>query len=178
MASVIFRSGKWFLKFRDHRGRWVRKTSSARTKTEARRLADDLERRCERQRLGLEPVLDETGGGTLAELLAWWLDTYSVKLASHDRNVLSVKKHLLGSDLARLRLVEITPGAIEQFLQAKGNDVGPQTVNHIRAFVMSRSRRPRRPASFSDPTRFATCLVARFLVAPPRTCAPTRSFPC
>jgi integrase len=151
MASVIFRSGRWFLKFLDHRGRWVRKTSKARTKTEARRLADDLERRCERQRLGLEPVPDQTGGGTLAELLSWWLDTYSIKLASHDRNVLSVKKHLLGSDLASLRLVEVTPGAIEQFLQAKGDDVGPQTVNHVRAFVMSTFSAAKKAGKFSGP---------------------------
>ncbi len=114
MASVAFRKNRWYVKYRDHRGRWIRKTSTARTKTEARRLADDLERRCERQRLGLEPLPDADGGGTLVELLEWWLDTYSVKLASHERNKLSVRKHLLGSNLAKLRLVEVTPGAIEQ----------------------------------------------------------------
>jgi integrase len=151
MASVAFRKNRWYVKYRDHRGRWVRKTSTARTKTEARRLADDLERRCERQRLGLEPLPDHDGGGTLAELLEWWLDTYSVKLASHERNKLSVRKHLLGSNLAKLRLVEATAGAIEQFLQAKGSNLGPQTVNHLRAFVMSAFSAARKAGKFSGP---------------------------
>ena len=151
MASVAYRANHWYVKYRDHRGCWVRKASTARTKTEARRLADDLERRCERQRLGLEPIPDETGGGTLAELLNWWLTTYSVKLASHERNKLSVRKHLLDSDLAKLRLVDVTPGALEQFLQAKGDTLGPQTVNHLRAFVMSTFSAAKKAGKFLGP---------------------------
>jgi integrase len=151
MASIAFRAKHWYVKYRDHRGHWVRKASSVRTKTEARRLADDLERRCERRRLGLEPLPDETGGGTLAALLNWWLTTYSVKLASHERNKLSVRKHLLDSDLANLRLVDVTPGGVEQFLHAKGDCLGPQTVNHLRAFVMAAFSAAKKAGKFLGP---------------------------
>ena len=77
MASAYWRAGKLYMRYKDERGRWKDKVSDARTKTEAKRLADDLERKCERQRLGLEPMPLENGGGTLAELLTWWLETYS-----------------------------------------------------------------------------------------------------
>src|SRR5580704_15687694 len=137
MASVAFRGNRWYVKYRDHRGAWVRRASTARNKTEARRLADDMERQCERQRLGLEAHPDETGGGLLRELLDWWLQTYSVRLASHARNLFTVRKHLLDSELGNLRLVEVNSGAIERFLQAKSSTLGPQSINHLRMYLMS-----------------------------------------
>jgi integrase len=151
MASVSFRRTRWYVKYRDHRGRWIRKASTARTKTEARRLADDLERQCERQRLGLEALPDETGGGTLKELAGWWLKTYSCNLASHERNKLSVQKHIVSSELAELRLVDVTPGAIEQFLQARAGELGPQSLNHLRMFVMSIFSAAKKAAKFAGP---------------------------
>lgn len=56
MASVFLKRHTWYLRVRDASGRWVSKASTATTKTEARRLAVDLERRFERQQLGLEPA--------------------------------------------------------------------------------------------------------------------------
>ena len=44
---------------KDARGAWRSLATAALTKSEARRLAGDLERRAERQRLGLEPVATE-----------------------------------------------------------------------------------------------------------------------
>ena len=151
MASVSFRRTRWYVKYRDHRGRWVRKASTARTKTEARRLADDLERQCERQRLGLEPLPDETGGGTLRELTGWWLQTYSITHASHVRNTRTVGKHILSSELAKLRLVEVTAGSIEQFLQAKAGELAPETINHLRMFLMSIFSAAKKAGKFSGP---------------------------
>ena len=149
MASVLFRGSRWYAKYRDHRGKWVRRPTTARTKTEARRLADDMERRCERQRLGLEPVPDEDGGGTISAMMSWWLATYSVRLASHERNKLTVKAHLLHSELGELRLAEVSPGAIERFLQAKSDSLGPQSLNHLRAFLMSGFSAAKRAGRFS-----------------------------
>jgi len=151
MASVSFRKTRWYVKYRDHRGRWVRKASTARTKTEARRLAEDLERRCERQRLGLEPVPDETGGGMFEDLADWWLKTYSVRLASHERNTLSVQKHIVGSELGKLRVVDVSPGAIEEFLQARAGGLGPQSLNHLRMFVMSIFSAAKKAGKFTGP---------------------------
>ena len=77
MASAYWRAGKLYMRYKDERGRWKDKVCDARTKTEAKRLADDLERKCERQRLGLEPMPLENGGGTIAELLIGWLDVFA-----------------------------------------------------------------------------------------------------
>ena len=73
MASVYGKAGKWYLHYKDARGKWRDKVSTARTKTEAKRLAGELERKCERQRIGLEALPDEDSGGTFDELMNWWL---------------------------------------------------------------------------------------------------------
>jgi integrase len=38
--------------------------------------------------------------------------------------------------LADVKLVHLTPGSIETFLQKRGREVGPQTVNHLRRFIL------------------------------------------
>jgi len=73
MAFVYGKAGKWYLHYKDARGKWRDKVSTARTKTEAKRLAGELERKCERQRIGLEALPDEDSGGTFDELMNWWL---------------------------------------------------------------------------------------------------------
>ncbi len=149
MASVFMRGRRWYAKHKDHRGRWVMRPTTARTKTEARRLADDLERRAERQRLGLEAMPDEDGGGTIDELMSWWLTHYSSKSASHERNTSSVERHLVGGPFGRLRLVDATPGAIETFLQGKSSSLGPQSLNHLRTFLLSAFSAARRAGRFA-----------------------------
>jgi len=151
MASVYPKGDKWYLRFRDETGRWRDRASAARSKTEARRLADDLERKCERQRLGLEAIPDADGGGTFAALLEWWLDTYSRVSPSHKRNTSTVTKHLLDSALAPLRLVDVTSGKIESFLQAKSEELGPQSMNHLRRFILTAFNRARRTGRYSGP---------------------------
>jgi len=135
MASVYEKAGKWYLRYKDGTGRWRDKVTHARTKTEARRLANDLERKSERQRLGLEERPPENGGGTLVELLRWWLDTYSAASPSHRSNTSAVERHLLTSSLAPLPLSAVTSGRLEAFLQEKGRELSPQSVNHLRGFV-------------------------------------------
>jgi integrase len=136
MASVYRRGDKWYLRYRDARGRWRAQASTAATKTEARRIASDIERRAERQRLGLEPAPPQDGGGTFDELLRWWLKTYSAGSPSHARNTYSVEKHLIGSALGSMRLVDVTAGEIERALQAKLATIAPQTFNHLRGFIV------------------------------------------
>jgi hypothetical protein len=91
------------------------------------RMAVDLERQGERQRSGLEafPVAD--GGGTLIELLRWWLETYSANSPSHDRNVYTVEKNFSDSELAKVRLSELTAGRLETFLQKRLSELAPQS---------------------------------------------------
>jgi integrase len=137
MGSVYMKRGRWYLRHRDQHGRWRDRASTARTKTEAKRLVGELETRFERARLGLETLPPEDGGGTLGELLTWWLKTYSTGSPSHDRNVSTLRKHFLSPGIADLLLVEVTSGKIEAFLQDKAEALAPQTLNHLRRFLLT-----------------------------------------
>ena len=90
MASAYLRGTKWYLRYRDNRGRWCTKACGARTKGEAKRLAAELDRQQQRQRFGLEAMPPEDGGGSVGDLLRWWLETYSKTAPSHERNVYTV----------------------------------------------------------------------------------------
>ena len=82
------------------------KACTARTKTEAKRLAHDLERQAERQRHGLEDMPAADGGGTVAQLLARWLaGRPDAPFASRDTS--AVRRHLLGSELADIPLARL-----------------------------------------------------------------------
>ena len=54
MASVYLKRKTWYLSYKDRHGRRVYQASAARTKSEAKRDAYDLERREERYRRGLD----------------------------------------------------------------------------------------------------------------------------
>ncbi len=136
MASVYQRGTKWYLRFRDRHGRWRDRVSAARTKTEAKRLAIEVEQRSERERLGLE-VPREHDERTVADLLTWWLDTYSKGSPSHERNRATVEKNLLGSELGKTRLDDLGPGQIETYLQARSASLAPQSLNHLRRFILT-----------------------------------------
>ncbi len=100
-------------------------------------LAAELEPRGERQRLGLEALPPTNGGGTLLELLSWWLETY-VKQGSpknYGRLVGVVRLHFGDADLGQLRLTEVTSGVLEEVLQDKASELSPATVNHVRSYV-------------------------------------------
>jgi len=62
MAYVYKRAEKWYIGFRDNRGKWRGQACSARTKTEAKRMADELGLNHERQRLGMEPLAAQVVG--------------------------------------------------------------------------------------------------------------------
>jgi len=152
MASPYLKDGKWYLRFKDEAGRWRGKVSAARTKTEAKRLQAELERRTERVRLGVEVALPEDGGGTLAALLEWWLDTYSRPTAGHETNRTTIRKHFLGSELAPLSLAAVTSGRIEAFLQAKTTELAPQTLNHLRSYLSRAFNAARRAGRWPGPS--------------------------
>src|SRR2546423_3358706 len=135
MAFVIKRGQRWYVRFRNARGKWVAKVTEAATRTEAKRIGAELERSSERQRLGLEPLTPLNGGGTLDDLLEWWTSTYLCHAPSYKRSVGTIRKHLIGSDLGRSALTAVTSGAIEAFLQSKAGESSPQTLNHLRGYI-------------------------------------------
>ena len=60
-------------------------------------------------RRGLHPVFRAMGAARSASLLEWWLESYSRRLASHASNEGSVRRHLVRSALAELRLDALHP---------------------------------------------------------------------
>jgi integrase len=150
MAYVYKRGEKWYIGFRDNRGRPRRQACSARNKAEAKRIAEELGLNHERQRVGLDPLPASDGGGTFGALLLWWLRTYSAKTPSHDRNVSTIEKHFLSAEIAQLRLQEITPAVVEVFLEEKAGHLAAQTVNHIRRFIVTAFNRARRAGRWTS----------------------------
>jgi integrase len=141
MASVYEKNGHWYLRYKDERGRWRDLKSKATRKGEAKRLADDQERTCERVRRGEEaatPAVQRTVG----EILGWWLDEIWRGRPSYYKAKSAIGNHFLGTLFAQSRPSELTPGQIERFLDGKTRTLGkkrkplgPQAVNHLRGFL-------------------------------------------
>jgi integrase len=155
MAEPFRKNDRWYLRYKDAHGRWRQQPSEALTKTEARRLANELQRREERIRLGIEDAPPDDGGGTVDGLLDWWIETYLAKSPGYGRAVGTIRKHLIGSKLGRLRLVELTAGKIEAFLQAKADACAPQTLNHLRGYLSRAFNAARKTERFRGPNPVA-----------------------
>jgi integrase len=68
--------------------------------------------------------------------MQWWLDTYSIHMPAHTKNVGTVKCHIVASPIADRALERVTKGDIESLLQSKQGALAPQTINHIREFIV------------------------------------------
>ena len=66
MASVYLKRGKFYARWKDAGGRWRHSITSCRTKREALRDANDMERKGERQRRGLEALPEDLPHQTFA----------------------------------------------------------------------------------------------------------------
>ncbi len=142
MASVYEKRGTWYIRYKNERGRWTAQASSAVTKTEARRLADDFERKAERIRLGLEPALVVTGDRTVGDIVSWWLENVWIGRPSYPKAKSAISAHILSAPFARKRPQDVTPAEIEHYLEAKqripgkkGKPLGAQSLNHLREFM-------------------------------------------
>ena len=142
MASVYFKDNAWYLRYKDEAGRWRACASEARTKTEAKKLAYEKERKAERVRLGVDPAPIDSGNRTVADLLSWWLENFLVGKPSYEKSKSAISCHLLGSPVGTRRAAEVTAGEIERFLEQKrvtpgkkGKPLGPQSLNHLREFM-------------------------------------------
>jgi integrase len=149
MSSVYQKDGRFYLRYKDGKGRWRGCVSNAKTKTEARRLAAEMEAKGERERRGLPPEEPAETSETLDELLKWWIATYFEGAPSYERSVGTIRRHLIGSELGASRVVSITPAAIEVFLHAKSKTLSPQSVNHLRGYLSRAFNAGRRAGRFS-----------------------------
>ena len=64
--------------------------SRARTKTEAKRLAQEVERQFERQRLGVEPPPISSSLRTVDDLIEWWIENFLRHAPSYGTTVQTI----------------------------------------------------------------------------------------
>jgi integrase len=136
------------VKFKDGVGRWRMQVVAARTKTEARRLADELERKAERQRLGLE-ALPSDSSMTVAELARWWLDNRCPP-TSKDKEEARLQLDVISKPIGELRLGFVTTEKLEELLEGKKRGgAEPATLNRLRATLHTMFARARKAKLFT-----------------------------
>jgi integrase len=156
VASVYLKRDTWYLQVRDAGGRRRCVASAAGTKTEAKRLALEMERRFERQGLGLEPAAIADDLRTVDDLLEWWIENFLRHASSYASTISTIRKHLVGSkDLGRLDLEDVSPGKVDLFLTKKERVLSPQSVNHLRGFLRRAFNLGRRMEKFPRPNPVA-----------------------
>lgn len=116
MASVYRKHGRWYIKYKSASGRWVAQPSTAGTKSEAKRLALEIERKVERQRLGLEALPGDCTL-TLGELCQWWLDERAPE-SSRSREKSRLGKHIIRQPIGQLPVPDVTAAALDDRFQA------------------------------------------------------------
>jgi integrase len=136
MGTVFQYRGGWRFKFKDAAGDWRTVDSKAHTKAKARAELHEKELEVERQRLGLAPMSLNPDKLTVADLMNWWLDTYSSHQEAHESNQGTIRNHILSAPLASKLLEHVRAGDIEQLLQSKAGELAPGTINHIRQFFV------------------------------------------
>jgi len=150
MASVYPKRGIWYARVRDAAGRWVGIATSAQTKTEAKRLAIDLERKAERQRHGLEPLPSECSL-TLGELCEWWLKERCPAL-SLERERFKIRRHVVNTSLGRVPLQVVTAALIETRLrEMERAGLGMASLNGVRCTLHTVYSRARKAGLWTGP---------------------------
>jgi len=141
--GILFRDGRYILRWTDGKGRRRFRASKAETKTEAKRLLRELERQAERQRFGIDPLPSDTTM-TLAEVCQWWLDHRCPK-ASVETERLRLGRHVLTRPIGRLSLPRVTSERVEALLvDLEKAGASPASVNKLRSVlhtVFSRARK-------------------------------------
>ena len=153
MASVFQREGRegWFVKWTDAYGKQQRKKVPARTKNDARRIAADLERQAERQRLGLE-ALPTDSTMTLAELVRWWVEQRRCSDASREADRGRLEKHVCAHALGAAPLSRVTSEAIEALLvDLERAGAAPASVNRLRSSLHATFARARKMKLWTGP---------------------------
>jgi integrase len=88
-----------------------------------------MERKADRQRRGLEALPEDAPDQTFAELFEWWWTEYGSRHRGDMGSFL--RRHLL-LGLGKLAAVGVTSARIEEFLQARVDDLSPKSLNTLR----------------------------------------------
>jgi integrase len=151
MASVYRKNGRWYLKYRTAAGRWTAHPSTASTKTEAKRLALELERKVERQRLGLEALPGDCTL-TLGQLCEWWLDNRCPE-SSESRERSRLGKHVIRQAIGQLPVPDVTAAALDDRFQAmKRAGLSATYINGLRRVLGTVFHRARTAKKYLGPS--------------------------
>jgi len=150
MASVYEKAGKWYLRWKGPDGRWRDQVSTSQSKTEARRLAGDLERRAERQRMGLEPMPTDSSM-TLGQLCGWWLKERCPKTSAY-RERSRLRRNVIDAALGALPLTAVNAARIEERQREMERDgLSRSYVNGLRRVLHTVFARASRDGHWSGP---------------------------
>ena len=141
MASVFKRGGVWYAKWTDATGKRRREPTQARSKAEAKALADELEVETRRRRTlllrarnGLPPRPEDLAG-TFAELCTWWLK-HRCPEPSRSCEQLRLGKHVLSTPIGALPLSAIGSPQIDELLHTtESAGVSAASVNKLRSVL-------------------------------------------
>ena len=130
------RRGCWQISWRGVNGKRKQRVVKFPTKTQARRLADELEHNTWRQREGLAP--DQSTSMTLAAAAKWWLRERSPE-TSHQANEGRWRNYCAGSDIAEMRLGMIrTPDVARHLAKIESSGaLGPSSINKVHSLLSS-----------------------------------------
>jgi integrase len=145
MGSVMNRDGGWVIEWQDGTGRYHQKRTRCKAKAEARRMLDDLERRAERQRLGLEPLPTDQKPITFGELMNWWWNRHGKNLRSPTIRAFLEKN--LRPRLGHLPLPQVTADVFDKLLTDLQGDLAPGSLNHLRALASRMFKLAARPGT-------------------------------
>jgi integrase len=151
MAQPYLRGGRWYLKYKDAAGRWHDKVCDARNKTQAAELLREIQVAEDRARHGLDQRPAQDGGGTVDQMVEWWVEKFLAKKASYEQCIGTIRKHIIGSPLGRRRLTDVASGDVEVFLEEKAGDLAPETLNHLRGYLGRAFNTARRARRFVGP---------------------------
>ena len=146
---VVEQGERWYIRYRDAAG-WRDQRTTARTKAEAQQLADDLERRAERQRQGLEPMAADPSL-TVGDLCTWWLKE-KCPAASHRAARYQLARHVIGKDVGKVPAARATPARFEERLREMERDgLSPTTINMLRRVLLGMFRKAAKAGIWSGP---------------------------
>ena len=143
MSTVYQKRDRWYVGFKDHLGRRHLLQTTATTKAEAKRLLLELERKAERQRLGLEQAPSDCHL-TVKQLCEWWLKNRVKPHREYDERK-RLQRYVLKTPLGDVPAAKLTAAQVEEVMrQMEKDELSPSTINGLRGAlhtVFARARK-------------------------------------
>ncbi len=152
MAQPYLRGKRWYLKYKDARGRWQDKVCSARTKGQAHELLREVQVAEDRARHGLDARPSEDGGGTVDDLIGWWAEKFLeaegfVRAVHRDdpEAPRRLRRSALGASSTSRRATS------RRSSKRSPHELAAETLNHLRGYLGRAFTMARRAKRFVGP---------------------------